>query len=572
MTRAEHTPGTPRKVLIIGGYGTFGGRVARLLADDARLTLMIAGRTLHKAELFIDRYQDRATMIPVRFDRDADVLQQISDLSPEIVVDASGPFQAYGRDPYRVVEAAISSGVHYLDLADASEFVYGIEAFDSRAREANVFVLSGASTCPSLSSAVCRKLVRGISKVHSIRGGVAPSPYSGAGLSVMRAVSHSAGKPVSIIRNNAVATAYPFTDAHHFTIAPPGYLPLYRRTFSLVDLPDLRLLKRVVPQTENTWLGAAPVPAIYHATLRVLARLVKRGWLPSISRLASLMAFVMKRLAWGEHRGGMFVEIRGEDGRGRKVCRSWHLVAEGGDGPSIPSMASAGIIRNYLNGKMPKPGARAAFEEHELEDFENFFAQMNIHTGERADPARNGGPVFQRALDNAWAELPEQIREIHDVQDSLEFGGRASVSRGNSLVAKLIGYIVGFPPAGSDIPLRVTMKNINGREYWTRDFDGHKFSSVMYSGKERFAHLVRERFGPVSFAMALVLEDGRLNYVQRGWTFLGIPMPRFLGPQGETYEQVEDGRFHFHVEIRLPVAGHVVTYDGWLIRGGIRGQ
>ena len=282
MTRAEHTPEGPHKILIIGGYGTFGGRIARLLADDARLTLLIAGRTLHKAESFVDRYQDLAKMIPVPFDRDGDVLQQISDLAPEIVVDASGPFQAYGRDPYRVVEAAIASGVHYLDLADASEFVYGIEAFDSRAREARVFVLSGASTCPSLSSAVCRKMVRDMDKVHSIRGGVAPSPYSGVGLSVMRAVAHSAGKAVSIIENNAVTTAYPFTDAHQFTIAPPGQLPLYRRTFSLVDLPDLRLLQRVVPQAQNTWLGAAPVPALYHATLRVLARLVKRGWLPSI--------------------------------------------------------------------------------------------------------------------------------------------------------------------------------------------------------------------------------------------------------------------------------------------------
>ena len=564
MTRAELTPGSLRKVLIIGGYGTFGGRVARLLADDTRLTLVIAGRTLHKAESFIARYQDQAMMIPARFDRDADVLQQISDLAPDIVVDASGPFQDYGDNIYRVVEAAISAGVHYLDLADASEFVYGIEEFDSRAREKNLFVLSGASTCPSLSSAVCRRLARGMSKVHSIRGGVAPSPYSGVGLSVMRAVAHSAGKPVSIIRNDVVATAYPFTDAHRFTIAPPGYLPLYQRTFALVDLPDLRLLKRVVPQTENTWLGAAPVPAIYHATLRVLARLVKIGLLNSISSLAPLMAFVMNRLAWGEHRGGMFVEIRGEDNACNPVCRSWHLVAEGADGPSIPSMASAGIIRNYLNGHMPVPGARPAFEDHELQDFEYFFAQMNIHTGERNSPARRDGPVFQRALDSAWHELPEEIRQLHKLEETLEFNGRASVTRGNSLIAKLINHVVGFPPAGCDTPLRVSMKNKNGREYWTRDFDGQKFSSVMSSGKGRFTHLVREKFGPVSFAMALLLENGRLDYVHRGWTFLGIPMPRFLGPRGKTYEYVEDGKFHFHVDINLPIAGHVVTYDGWL--------
>ena len=189
---------------------------------------------------------------------------------------------------------------------------------------------------------------------------------------------------------------------------------------------------------------------------------------------------------------------------------------------------------------------------------------MNIHTGERNDSARDDESVFQRVLDTAWTELPEQIREIHDVRNSLEFSGRASVSRGDSLISKLIARVVGFPPAGQDIPVRVTMKNINGREHWSRDFDGHKFSSVLYSGEGRFEHLVCEKFGPVNFAIALVLENGRLNYVQRGWTFLGVPMPRFLGPQGETYEQVVDGKFRFRVEVRLPIGGHLMTYDGWL--------
>ena len=40
------------RVLILGGYGTFGGRLARLLADEARLTLIVAGRSLQQAEAF----------------------------------------------------------------------------------------------------------------------------------------------------------------------------------------------------------------------------------------------------------------------------------------------------------------------------------------------------------------------------------------------------------------------------------------------------------------------------------------------------------------------------------------
>jgi uncharacterized protein YbjT (DUF2867 family) len=37
------------KVLVLGGYGTFGGRLVRLLADCPQLTLLVAGRSGAKA-------------------------------------------------------------------------------------------------------------------------------------------------------------------------------------------------------------------------------------------------------------------------------------------------------------------------------------------------------------------------------------------------------------------------------------------------------------------------------------------------------------------------------------------
>ena len=108
------------------------------------------------------------------------------------------------------------------------------------------------------------------------------------------------------------------------------------------------------------------------------------------------------------------------------------------------------------------------------------------------------------------------------------------------------------------------MKCSAGRERWSRDFAGHEFSSVITAGRGRFSNLVCERFGPFNFSMALILDDGRLCYVPRGWTFFGMPMPRILAPQGNTYEYVEDGKFQFHAEITLPLIGHIVTYQGWL--------
>src|SRR5450631_4297271 len=64
--------GTRLTVLILGGYGTFGGRLAQLLADEERLTLIVAGRSLNKAEQFCAALAARATLLPRVFDRDGD--------------------------------------------------------------------------------------------------------------------------------------------------------------------------------------------------------------------------------------------------------------------------------------------------------------------------------------------------------------------------------------------------------------------------------------------------------------------------------------------------------------------
>jgi short subunit dehydrogenase-like uncharacterized protein len=141
------------KVLILGGYGTFGGRLAELLADEPRLTLIIAGRSQAKAAAFCNELRAQAECIPAVFDRDGDVLAQLRALAPDVVVDASGPFQMYA-DPYRVVRAALTLRINYLDLADGSAFVKGIAQFDTEAKARGVFVLSGVSSFPVLTAAV----------------------------------------------------------------------------------------------------------------------------------------------------------------------------------------------------------------------------------------------------------------------------------------------------------------------------------------------------------------------------------------------------------------------------------
>ena len=554
------------KVLILGGYGTFGGRLAQLLADEGRLTLIIAGRSRAKAQAFCAGLPSTAAMLPAAFDRDRDVERQLREIAPDIVVDATGPFQFYGDDPYRVVRAALACGVNYLDLADGSDFVRGVSRYDAEARTRGIFILAGVSSFPVLTAAVVRKLTEGMARVESVVGGIAPSPYANVGMNVIRAIASYAGKPVAIIRDGRQATRYALIDSRRYTIAPPGRLPLHRIRFSLVDVPDLEVLPELWPGLRSVWMGAGPVPGIWHRVLNGSAWLVRLKLLPSLSFLAPLMYRAINLFGFGEDRGGMFVVAEGVAPNGEKVARSWHLLAEGNDGPLIPSMAAEAVIRNCVADRRPAPGARAAATDLELADYEPLFASKNIHTGFRQDiPVDAQAPLYERLLGQAWDSLPQPLRTMHDLHTELSAEGMAEVERGTSLPARLVAWVIGFPDQGRDIPLTVSFHALKQREYWKRAFAGQAFASIQEQGLGRFERLMCERFGPCNFAMALVCEGGRMRLVPRHWTLLGIPLPLALAPQINAYESAEDGRFHFHVEIAHPLIGLIVRYRGWLV-------
>jgi Domain of unknown function (DUF4166)/Saccharopine dehydrogenase NADP binding domain len=552
-------------VLIVGGYGTFGGRIAELLENEPRLTLIVGGRSIEKARTFCNaRHKAKAQLIPATFDRNGDLAAQLATFRPDILVDASGPFQAYGNERYRVIEACISQRVNYLDLADGSDFVAGVRRFDEAALAADRYVLSGVSSFPVLTAAAVRHLSSDMTRIDAIRGGIAPSPYAGVGENVIRAIAGHAGQPVALKRDGKAAIGHPLTEHMRYTVAPPGYLPLRNTMFSLVDVPDLRALAELWPDTKSIWMGAGPVPEILHRALAACAWLVRLKLIPSLSAFAPLMHWATNHLRWGEHRGGMFVEVEGTNESGAPLKRSWHLLAEGDDGPLIPSMAVDALVRKTLDGRSPLPGARAAVQELELDDYEKQFSGRTIHTGFRDETSANRAPLYARVLGAAWDGLPVEIRDMHDICGATSARGRASVERGRNILARLAALVMGFPAAVADTPVSVQFAASCGTETWTRTFGNESFSSRQFAGRGRSEGLLCERFGPLTFAMALVPENGRLLLVLRRWSAFGLPLPMWLCPRSDSYETTESGQFRFHVVIGHPFTGLIVGYKGWL--------
>lgn len=554
------------RILIVGGYGIFGGRLAELLEDDARLTLLIAGRSLASARKYCEgRPKAAATLIPTCFDRTSDDTSQLAVLNAAVVVDASGPFQAYGSNGYRLIEQCIACKVNYLDLADGSDFVAGVSKFDTAARAARVYVLSGVSSFPVLTAAVVRRLSVGIQTIQSIRGGIAPSPYAGVGLNVIRAIASYSGQRIRLQRGGRNAFGRPFTESMWFVIAVPGRIPLRRTRFSLVDVPDLHALTELWPEARDVWMGAGPVPVPLHWALTGFAWLVRVRLLANLSWMASAMHVVTNHVRWGEHRGGMFVEVAGRDANGKSIVREWHLLAEGDDGPLIPCMAVEAIIRKVLAANSPPAGARTAISDVDLFNYEALFARRAIHTGVREHAHQPTTPLYERILGPTWMRLPPEIRQLHSVTVASSFSGQCTVDRGRNPLAWLIATIIGFPKAGKNQSISVQLTREGDGERWVRTICGRTFSSIQSPGRGRAKWLVRERFGAVSVDMALVVDGSTLHYMVRHWSLFGVSMPLLFGPRSTAVESAEGGQFCFDVSIGHPLTGLIVRYRGRLM-------
>jgi hypothetical protein len=552
------------KILLIGGYGVFGSKLVEILKDDPRLKIVIAGRSRARAKTLCI-IQTAAELVPAEFDRDGDVEAQIGWLNPDIVIDMSGPFQSYGEDPYKVVRGALAAGAHYLDLADSRSFVAGITEFEDAARVSGKFVLSGLSTYPALSGAVVRHLAEGMSSVDRIACGIAPSPHTGFSRSVIDAVLSYAGRQVRIVRNGKHVTAPGLVDSRDYTITQPGKVPLFTRRFSLVDVPDLELLPPKWPQAGEVWTSVGTEPRWALKLLNGLAELVANRVLPSIRFLGAPITWFVNQVHFGENRGGMFVRLYGRDAAGQLCRRRWHLIAEGGDGQFVPVLAAAAVISSCLTEAPPQPGARTAEGELSLPDFSPFFERLGISTMVLSDvPEDLGRPVYMRVLEHAYRNMAPPLQALHNVTSLSRFKGRGRVERGKNPLSWLVAGILGFPRAGQDVPVEVDLAVRDRVETWTRRFDSKSFRSTQEYGSGRYEGLVVERFGPMAFGLALVVEDGNLYLLMRRWDIFGIAMPKWLAPRIIALEHAARDRFNFSVKLSMPLIGLIVAYRGWL--------
>ncbi len=273
------------RVAIIGGYGNFGGYVARSLAGDAGIQLIIAGRSRAKAESFAATLDAANRAEEGTFDL-AGPPEALGLLTPDLVINMVGPYNEQG---YAVAQAAIACGAHYCDIADAREFVAGISALDESARSAGVAVISGASSVPALTAAYLDEAVKGMAAIHSADYGISGAEQANRGAGTVAAVLRYVGQRFTELRDGEMRAVTGWTGTRAVRI--PG---LGIRWFGKGDVPDLALFKARYPALRDHTFWAGHEIALLHFGTRFMGMLASLQILPRLDRFAGALAKVSK--------------------------------------------------------------------------------------------------------------------------------------------------------------------------------------------------------------------------------------------------------------------------------------
>jgi len=516
-------------VLILGGYGTFGANIAKLLADEDRLTLIIAGRTRAKAEAFCELHANKtAHFISTQIDRSQDLTAQIKT-PPDVIIDATGPFQSFKGDTRDlVIKYALESGAHYLDLSDDADFIHHIQRYDAVAKTASITALSGLSTYPVLGAAIADMMQEHIPNAHSLTTGIAPSPKAHLGRNVLSAILNTAGRKVIHQRKNGeIQITHGLLKTQWQVIAPPLGRPLKPLLFTQVDSPEAVFMDGFDGLNHiSNYAGTQPIWML--RLLIALSHLARFRLMLPLRIFTSLFHHLHRLLTFGEHRSGYFLSLENDDTRA-----DFHLTAEGDDGPFIPSIPAAIIVKKLIRGETLEIGARSGAGVIKFEDYETMLPPLNIQYGYNIEPLKQADntPVYRQCLGQAFDALPAEIQSLHAISD--------------------IDVSIRRVPLGGN------------KELWERRFNGKIMRSTQEAGQGKREHFIVERFGPFAINLAYY-KDGDIYRVEpRGWRAFGVPMPNRLCPIGDIYERAKDGKFHFHVDIGAPIIGRLVKYIGW---------
>jgi hypothetical protein len=270
--------------------------------------------------------------------------------------------------------ACIAQGCHYVDLADARDFVATIERLDAEARAKDVLVVSGASTVPCLTAALIDAYLPAFARLEAVDYGIAAAQHTNRGQATTASVLSYVGKPMTMLRDGKMKTVYGWEDTH-----AERYPELGWRLFGNCDIPDLALFPKRYPTLKSMRFGAGHELKLLHLGTRMLGALVRLGLVRSLDNYAEgLQRLAFRFDRFGSGRSGFHMILSGIGRDGKPLKRRFVIVARSGHGPYIPCMPAIIMTRRLAKAELPQRGAMPCVDLIDLDAYLAAIERLDI--------------------------------------------------------------------------------------------------------------------------------------------------------------------------------------------------
>lgn len=350
-------------VLIVGGYGSVGRRIARLLAKDLGEHLLIAGRHQSRAARFAAELNTGAcarlidVAIPETY---AAALRNV-----DLVV------MCLDTTDLKFAHVCIANGTHYIDITATYEVIERLGYLQDLARANKVTMLCSVGLAPGLTNLLAKACVQASSgtisniDVHILFG--LGDRHGKAALDWMINRFHH---PFDIHTAHGSREVWPFEDrARGRFPAPFGERATYRFDFS-----DQHTLPRTLGMPSVSTWTTINRPGLASLLSRLARRGVLRWYRYRIVR--RLTVTLMRTLRRGSARFAVSVEAQPSSDEADVV----RFTASGIGESHTTAVIAAEAVRHLL-ASSPSAGVFQIDELYSLRDFESALAENDILIG-----------------------------------------------------------------------------------------------------------------------------------------------------------------------------------------------
>jgi hypothetical protein len=332
------------EVMILGGYGHFGLKIAEALIQ-VNIPVIIVGRSevkLSKALYGLHQKYPQAKIGGSCFDIHQDLDDKLKALKPLLIIHTCGPFQ---NQDYLIASICIANQVHYLDISDGREYVRDISLLNDLAVSKNISVISGASSVPGLTSAVIEEFKPLFSQLEHMEFGISSGQQTPGGVATTNAILSYAGKEIPSYTG--------WQGLHRILLPECG-----KRWQSYCSIPDLDLFPKQYGFKSIEFYGGVE-SSFLHLSLWCMSWLVRWGLPIKLSACSNLFYRVSKAFSHsGSDAGGLYIFLTGKDLQNNEKKIKWYIIAKQNHGLFIPTIPAIVMAKKIFHGQYTIPGAR----------------------------------------------------------------------------------------------------------------------------------------------------------------------------------------------------------------------